>query len=154
MANHNDKDILLIAKSTEEQAAASSPFKTTDFSQFRALLSKRAYSLEIKKSVLIALVIRDLKSRAKAPHDETEPVKELVEYSQSAPELGHFGSFPADVLAAYFDYRNSTTKPINQNYFEANKYTHAAAFAMMEKMGDRLDQHLLQAFRPIAFGYH
>ena len=34
------------------------------------------------------------------------------------------------------------------------QYTHAAAFAMMEKMGDRLDQHLLQAFRPIAFGYH
>ncbi|MDP1883204.1 MAG: HD domain-containing protein, partial [Bradyrhizobium sp.] len=34
------------------------------------------------------------------------------------------------------------------------QYTHAAAFAMMEKMGDRLDRHLLQAFRPIAFGYH
>ena len=34
------------------------------------------------------------------------------------------------------------------------QYTHAAAFAMMEKMGDKLDQHLLQAFRPIAFGYH
>ncbi|HYI26418.1 MAG TPA: HD domain-containing phosphohydrolase [Bradyrhizobium sp.] len=34
------------------------------------------------------------------------------------------------------------------------QYTHAAAFAIMEKMGDKLDQHLLQAFRPIAFGYH
>ncbi len=34
------------------------------------------------------------------------------------------------------------------------QHTHAAAYAMMEKMGDRLDQHLLQAFRPIAFGYH
>jgi len=34
------------------------------------------------------------------------------------------------------------------------QYTHAGAFAMMEEMGDRLDQHLLQAFRPIAFGYH
>ena len=34
------------------------------------------------------------------------------------------------------------------------QYTHAGAFAMMEKMGDKLDQHLLQAFRPIAFGYH
>ena len=26
------------------------------------------------------------------------------------------------------------------------------AFGMMEEMGDKLDQHLLQAFRPIAFG--
>lgn len=34
------------------------------------------------------------------------------------------------------------------------QYTHAGAYAMMEEMGDRLDQHLLQAFRPIAFGYH
>ncbi|MDB5578235.1 MAG: phosphohydrolase [Bradyrhizobium sp.] len=34
------------------------------------------------------------------------------------------------------------------------QYTHAAAFAIMEKMGDKLDQHMLQAFRPIAFGYH
>jgi hypothetical protein len=25
---------------------------------------------------------------------------------------------------------------------------------MMEDMGGRLDQHLLQAFRPVAFGYH
>ena len=33
-------------------------------------------------------------------------------------------------------------------------YTHAGAFEIMEKMGGRLDQHLLQAFRPIAFGYH
>jgi hypothetical protein len=24
----------------------------------------------------------------------------------------------------------------------------------MEAMGDKLDQHLLQAFRPLAFGYH
>jgi putative nucleotidyltransferase with HDIG domain len=34
------------------------------------------------------------------------------------------------------------------------QYTHAGAFAIMEKMADKLDQHLLQAFRPIAFGYH
>ena len=34
------------------------------------------------------------------------------------------------------------------------QFTHAKAFAMMEKMGDKLDQHLLQAFRPIAFGCH
>ena len=34
------------------------------------------------------------------------------------------------------------------------QYTHAGAYAMMEEMGDRLDQHLLKAFRPIAFGYH
>jgi putative nucleotidyltransferase with HDIG domain len=33
-------------------------------------------------------------------------------------------------------------------------FTHARAFSIMEKMGDKLDQHLLQAFRPIAFGYH
>ena len=32
-------------------------------------------------------------------------------------------------------------------------FTHAKAFGMMEEMGDKLDQHLLQAFRPIAFGY-
>ncbi len=34
------------------------------------------------------------------------------------------------------------------------QYTHAQAFTMMEEMGDKLDRHLLQAFRPIAFGYH
>jgi putative nucleotidyltransferase with HDIG domain len=34
------------------------------------------------------------------------------------------------------------------------QFAHAKAFAMMEQMGDKLDQHLLQAFRPIAFGYH
>ncbi len=32
------------------------------------------------------------------------------------------------------------------------QYTHAKAFAIMEKMGGKLDQHLLQAFRPVAFG--
>ena len=30
-------------------------------------------------------------------------------------------------------------------------YTHARAFSMMEDMGGKLDQHLLQAFRPVAF---
>ncbi|QWG13174.1 HD domain-containing protein [Bradyrhizobium sediminis] len=34
------------------------------------------------------------------------------------------------------------------------QHTHAEAFAMMEQMGDKVDQHLLQAFRPIAFGYY
>ena len=34
------------------------------------------------------------------------------------------------------------------------QHTHAQAFAMMEQMGDRLDQHLLQAFRPVAFGHY
>ncbi len=34
------------------------------------------------------------------------------------------------------------------------QHTHAKAFAVMEEMGDRLDQHLLQAFRPIAFGHY
>jgi putative nucleotidyltransferase with HDIG domain len=34
------------------------------------------------------------------------------------------------------------------------QFTHARAFAMMEAMGGKLDQHLLQAFRPLAFGYH
>ena len=34
------------------------------------------------------------------------------------------------------------------------QFTHAKAFAMMEKMGDKLDPHLLQAFRPIAFGHY
>jgi putative nucleotidyltransferase with HDIG domain len=33
------------------------------------------------------------------------------------------------------------------------QFTHVKAFAMMEEMGDKLDQHLLQAFRPIAFGH-
>jgi putative nucleotidyltransferase with HDIG domain len=32
-------------------------------------------------------------------------------------------------------------------------FTHAKAFAIMEEMGDKLDQHLLQAFRPVALGY-
>jgi len=31
-------------------------------------------------------------------------------------------------------------------------FTHAKAFAMMEQMGGKLDRHLLQAFRPVAFG--
>lgn len=34
------------------------------------------------------------------------------------------------------------------------QFTHAKAFAIMEEMGDKLDQHLLQAFRPVAFGYY
>ncbi|MGN6411482.1 MAG: HD-GYP domain-containing protein [Nitrobacter sp.] len=32
-------------------------------------------------------------------------------------------------------------------------FTHAKSFAVMEEMGDKLDQHLLQAFRPVALGY-
>ena len=32
------------------------------------------------------------------------------------------------------------------------QFTHVKAFGLMEEMGDKLDQHLLQAFRPIAFG--
>lgn len=31
-------------------------------------------------------------------------------------------------------------------------FTHAQAFAMMEEMGGKLDQQLLQSFRPVAFG--
>ena len=31
-------------------------------------------------------------------------------------------------------------------------YTHAKAFAIMEEMNGKLDQHLLQAFRPVALG--
>jgi putative nucleotidyltransferase with HDIG domain len=31
-------------------------------------------------------------------------------------------------------------------------FTHAKAFAIMEQMGSKLDQHLLAAFRPVAFG--
>jgi putative nucleotidyltransferase with HDIG domain len=31
-------------------------------------------------------------------------------------------------------------------------FTHAKAFAIMEAMGGKLDQHLLQAFRPVALG--
>ena len=31
-------------------------------------------------------------------------------------------------------------------------FTHAKAFSIMEQMGGKLDQHLLQAFRPVAFG--
>ncbi|ABE64701.1 response regulator receiver (CheY-like) modulated metal dependent phosphohydrolase [Nitrobacter hamburgensis X14] len=31
-------------------------------------------------------------------------------------------------------------------------FTHAKSFAMMEEMSDKLDQHLLQAFRPVALG--
>src|SRR5450631_3293738 len=31
-------------------------------------------------------------------------------------------------------------------------FTHAKAFAIMEQMDDKLDQHLLAAFRPVAFG--
>jgi len=31
-------------------------------------------------------------------------------------------------------------------------FTHAKAYSIMEQMGDKLDQHLLQAFRPVALG--
>ncbi len=31
-------------------------------------------------------------------------------------------------------------------------FTHAKAYALMEQMGGKLDQHLLQAFRPVALG--
>ena len=31
-------------------------------------------------------------------------------------------------------------------------FTHIKAFAIMEQMGDKLDQHLLQVFRPVALG--
>ena len=34
------------------------------------------------------------------------------------------------------------------------QFTHARAFGMMEEMGGKLDQHLLQAFRPVAFGHY
>ena len=34
------------------------------------------------------------------------------------------------------------------------QFTHTKAFAMMEEMGDKIDQHLLHAFRPVAFGYY
>ena len=34
------------------------------------------------------------------------------------------------------------------------QFTHARAFAVMEEMGDKLDQHLLHAFRPVAFGHY
>ena len=34
------------------------------------------------------------------------------------------------------------------------QYAPAEAFAMMEDMGGKLDQHLLQAFRPVAFGHY
>src|ERR1700716_832502 len=33
------------------------------------------------------------------------------------------------------------------------QFTHVKAVGLMEEMGDKLDQHLLQAFRPIAFGH-
>jgi putative nucleotidyltransferase with HDIG domain len=33
-------------------------------------------------------------------------------------------------------------------------FTHAKALATMEQMGGKLDQHLLQAFRPVALGSH
>ena len=31
-------------------------------------------------------------------------------------------------------------------------FTHAKAFEIMEQMGDKLDQQLLQVFRPVALG--
>jgi putative nucleotidyltransferase with HDIG domain len=33
------------------------------------------------------------------------------------------------------------------------QFTHVKAFGVMEEMGGKLDQHMLQAFRPIAFGH-
>lgn len=34
------------------------------------------------------------------------------------------------------------------------QFTHAKAFSMMEDMGGKLDQQLLQTFRPVAFGHY
>ena len=34
------------------------------------------------------------------------------------------------------------------------QFTHAKAFSLMEAMGDKLDQHLLHAFRPVALGHY
>jgi putative nucleotidyltransferase with HDIG domain len=34
------------------------------------------------------------------------------------------------------------------------QFTHAKAFTIMEEMGGKLDQQLLQAFRPVAFGHY
>jgi HD-GYP domain-containing protein (c-di-GMP phosphodiesterase class II) len=34
------------------------------------------------------------------------------------------------------------------------QFTHARAFAVMEEMGEKIDQHLLHAFRPVAFGHY
>jgi putative nucleotidyltransferase with HDIG domain len=34
------------------------------------------------------------------------------------------------------------------------QFTHVRAYSVMEEMGDKLDQQLLQAFRPLAFGYY
>ena len=34
------------------------------------------------------------------------------------------------------------------------EFTHAKAFSIMEEMGGKLDQQLLQAFRPVAFGHY
>jgi putative nucleotidyltransferase with HDIG domain len=34
------------------------------------------------------------------------------------------------------------------------QFTHARAFSMMEQMGDKLDQQLVQTFRPLAFGHY
>lgn len=34
------------------------------------------------------------------------------------------------------------------------QYTHAEAFSIMEQMAGKLDPHLLQAFRPVAFGHY
>ena len=34
------------------------------------------------------------------------------------------------------------------------EFTHAKAFSLMEEMGGKLDQQLLQAFRPVAFGHY
>ena len=33
-------------------------------------------------------------------------------------------------------------------------FSHARAFSIMESMGSKLDQQLLQAFRPVAMGAH
>ena len=34
------------------------------------------------------------------------------------------------------------------------QFTHVKAFSEMEKMDGKLDKHLLQAFRPVAFGHY
>jgi hypothetical protein len=35
-----------------------------------------------------------------------------------------------------------------------SSYSDASAFSMMEAMEGKLDKHLLQAFRPVAFGQY
>ena len=114
------------------------------------------------------------------PHDLTEDeTMEMRKHPRRGYEaLAAQGGFPPemlDVVLHHHEYLDGTGYPnglsgsqisdivrlttivdiyaaLVENRAYRLQFTHITAFSMMEEMGGKLDQQLLQAFRPVAFG--